>query len=229
MKFKQILTKARGLVAAGAVCAFGSVSPSQAAIVDLGVEVVATDIFADISGVQLVNSASVYIGSWKSGFDTSAQVSPLLSDFRSGTKLIANLSDYFVVGVSTNYAALISNGNVGTYNPTIPSDTGLALRPLDFIAFSASTGTSAGALGLDYLSIRMDSVFPDTDAQSRELNIALVVPSLGADQATVLAGNLVDNSDGTGQFQTIPEPSSGILALGAACFWCVRRGFNRKI
>ena len=206
---------------------FGSLPQTHAATVDLGVEVISSDIFTDISGVQLVNSASIYIGTWKSGYDTSAQVNSLLSDFRSGAKSIADLSTYFVVGVSTNYGALISNGNVGTFNPTIASDTGLALLPLDFIAFSAST--SSGALGLDYLSIRMDSLFPDTDAQSRELNIALVMPSLGADQATVLAGNLADNGDGTGSFQTIPEPSSGILALGAVCLWCVRRGFNRKI
>lgn len=206
------------------LCILGlSLPQGQAAIIDLGIETVATDIFADAAGVQLTNTASVYIGTWKPGYTTSADVSSLLADFRAGTRSIANLADFFVIGASTTYG----NINTGSATFLINSDVGLALQPVDILAFSGSASTSAA--GLDYLALRLDSSYMDSEAQSRELNVALVVPSLGADQAAVFAGRLVDNGDGTGQFQTIPEPSSGILVAGVACFLCVARSFQRKI
>jgi hypothetical protein len=201
-------------------------SRAQGATIDLGVEVIALDTFADASGARLGNSASVFFGTWKSGYTTSIQASSVLADFRAGTRSITTLGDFFLIGVSTTYASVISNGNLGTYNPIILSDTGLAGQPLDILAFSGSASTSAQ--GLDYLAIRLDSVFMDTEAQSRELNVALVVPSFGADQATLFAGRLVDNGDGSGQFQTIPEPSSTILIAGAAGLLCLTRHLQRK-
>lgn len=204
-----------------------SLPQSQAATIDLGVEPISSDIFADAAGVQLANTASVYIGTWKSGYNTAASALSLLADFRAGTRSIASLADFFVIGVTTTYSSLISSGNLGTFNPIITNDAGLALQPVDLLAFSGSASISAA--GLDYLAIRLDSSYMDSDAQSRELNVALAVPSFGVDQATVFAGRLVDNGDGTGQFQTIPEPSSGVLIAGVACFLCVARSFQRKI
>jgi len=200
-----------------------ALSRAQGAVIDLGVDVLAPDIFANATGAQLDNSASVYIGTWKSGYDTSTLASSVLADFRAGTKAISTLSTYFVIGVSTTYGIL----NTGSYNTIIASDTGLANQPLDILAFSGSASTTAQ--GLDYLAIRLDSVFMETDAQSRELNVALVVPSFGADQSTLFAGRLVDNGDGTGQFQTIPEPSSTALIAGAAGLFCLVRRFQRKV
>jgi len=200
-----------------------ALSRAQGAVIDLGVDVLAPDIFANATGAQLDNSASVYIGTWKSSYDTSTTASSVLADFRAGTKAISTLSTYFVIGVSTTYGNL----NTGSYNTIIASDTGLANQPLDILAFSGSASTSAQ--GLDYLAIRLNSVFLETDAQSRELNVALVVPSFGADQATLFAGRLVDNGDGTGQFQTIPEPSSTVLMAGAAGLFCLVRNLQRKV
>jgi hypothetical protein len=200
-----------------------ALSRAQGAVIDLGIDVLATDIFADATGAQLDNSASVFIGTWKSGYDTSTPASSVLADFRAGTKSISTLSTYFVIGISTTYGSL----NQGGYNTIIGSDTGLANQPLDILAFSGSTSTTAQ--GLDYLAIRLDSVFLDSETTSRELNVGLVVPSLGADQAALFAGRLVDNGDGTGQFQTIPEPSSSALIAGAAGLFCLVRRFQRKV
>jgi hypothetical protein len=200
-----------------------SLSPAQGAVIDLGVDVLAPDIFANATGAQLDNSASLFMGTWKSGYDTSTLASSVLADFRAGTKSISTLSNYFVIGASTTYASLIA----GDYSVIIGSDTGLANQPLDILAFSGNVSTTAQ--GLDYLAIRLDSVFMDTDAQSRQLNVALVVPSFEADQATLFAGRLVDNGDGTGQFQTIPEPSSTVLIAGAAGLFCLVRRLQRKV
>ena len=204
-----------------------ALSRAQGATIDLGVEVLAPDIFADATGAQLDNSASVFIGTWKSGYDTSTLASSVLADFRAGTKAISTLSTYFVIGVSTTYASVISNGNLGTYNPIISSDTGLANQPLDILAFAGNV--SSNASGVDFMAIRFGTVFMDSEAQSRELNIGLLVPSFGSDQATMFAGSLVDNGDGTGQFQTIPEPSSTALIAGAAGLFCLVRRFQRKV
>jgi hypothetical protein len=203
-----------------------ALSQAQGATIDLGVEVLAPDIFADANGAQLGNSASVFIGTWKPSYTTSTLASSVLADFRAGTRSITTLSDFFVIGVSTTYASVISNGNLGTYNPIILSDTGLANQPLDILAFAGNV--SSNASGVDFMAIRFDTVFMDSETQSRELNIGLLVPSFGAGQATMFAGSLVDNGDGTGQFQTIPEPSSTILIAGAAGLLCLTRHLQRK-
>jgi hypothetical protein len=199
-----------------------ALSRTQGAVIDLGVDVLAPDIFANATGAQLDNSASVFIGTWKSSYDTSTPASLVLADFRAGTKSISTLSTYFVVAVSTTYGIL----NTGNYNITFTSDT-VENQPVDILAFSGSASTSAQ--GLDYLAIRLNSVFLDDDAQGRELNVGLFVPSFGADQATLFAGRLVDNGEGVGQFQTIPEPSSTALIAGAAGLFCLSRHFQRKV
>ena len=200
-----------------------ALSRAQGAIIDLGIGVLATDIFADAAGAQLDDSASLFMGTWKSGYDTSTLASSVLADFRAGTESISTLSNYFVIGASTTYASLIA----GDYSVIIGSDTGLANQPLDILAFSGSV--SITAQGLDYMAIRLDSVFMDTEATSRELNVALVVPSFEGDQATLFAGRLVDNGGGIGQFQTVPEPSSTVLIAGAAGLFCLVRRLQRKV
>jgi hypothetical protein len=211
-----------------------SLPQGQAATIDFGIQTLASDIFANAAGVQLPNTASVYIGTWKTGYTTSSAVSSLLEDFRAGTRSIATLADFFVIGQSTTYGGINPGGFLTIPEPSEATfqflDAGLALQPVDILAFSGSASTSAA--GLDYLALRFNENYPGSEAQSREANVALVVPSYDPDSVAVsdiFAGRLVDNGDKTGQFQTIPEPSSGVLVAGVACILCVARSFQRKI
>jgi hypothetical protein len=209
------------------LCILGlSLPQGQAANIDFGIQTLAGDIFANAAGVQLSNTASVYIGTWKTGYTTSSAVSSLLEDFRAGTRSIATLADFFVIGQSTTYGGI----NPGSQAIFQFPDAGLASQPVDILAFSGSASTSAA--GLDYLALRLNENYQDSEAQSRETNVSLVVPSYDTNNvyvSAIFAGRLVDNGDTTGQFQTIPEPSSGVLIAGVACFLCVARSFQRKI
>jgi hypothetical protein len=116
---------------------------------------------------------------------------------------------------------MTSNGSDGLYLRAISDDTGLAARFIDAVFFTAGA--------TEFGSIRWNSAWPNTDDLARAIDIALVVPSVDPDSApSTLVGSLIDNGDGTGQYQTVPEPSSGILVAGAGSFFCLVRSFRRK-
>ena len=135
--------------------------------------------------------------------------------------LTSSLSTYFTIGIADSWSGITSSGPDSLYVRTISSDTGLAARFIDAVFFTADA--------TEFGSIRWNSAYPDTEALGRAADIALVVPSLDPDAApSTLVGTIFDSGNSTGRFQTVPEPTSGILVAGAGCLFCLARSFQRK-
>ena len=207
------------------VVAFGGISPLQAANIDLGLQLVTDNVLANSSGAD-IGAGAVFIGSWKDSVsDYSAALASAVAtaaiSANPATALQGALAAYFTVGMADSWSGMTSNGSDGLYLRAISDDTGLAARFIDAVFFTAGA--------TEFGSIRWNSAWPNTDDLARAIDIALVVPSVDSDSApSTLVGSLIDNGDGTGQYQTIPEPSSGILVAGAGSFFCLVRSFRRK-
>jgi len=188
----------------------------MAANIDLGLQFVDGNILADRQGNDL-GAGQVFFGNWKSSVGTN--YASTLASLSS----VSNLSTYFTIALSTTWAGLNAGKDAeGLYTYNIADDTGLANQFVDAVFFNAGA--------TQYGSIRWNSAWPGAEDTARGTDIALVVPSLDADAApAVLVGSLIDNLDGTGQFQTIPEPSSTSLFLGAASLLFFVKKFNRRI
>jgi len=203
----------------------GALGNLRAATIDLGLQFVSDNLLADSAGADL-GAGSVFIGNWKDGVvDYSATLASVVTAASAMPDPVAalggELAAYFTIGVSNSWSGLRIGGPDSLYVYTISSDVGLASRFMDVVFFNVGAS--------EFGSVRWNSTWPGTEDLARSADVALAVPSLDPDAApAMLAGTLADNLDGTGQFQTIPEPSSGILALGAACLWGVVRGFHRK-
>jgi hypothetical protein len=226
------LLKIVGLVLIGVA---GNNRGLQAATIDLGLQLVSDNVLTDSLGANL-GSGAVFIGNWKDGItDYSATLANVLTSAAAQPDPVAGLgaalSTYFTIGHTNSWSGMLSGGPDAIYAATIASDTGLAGRLVDAVFFNgaASVLASYDISSAEYGSLRWNSAWPTTDDLSRASDFALVVPSLDLDSApSVLVGSLVDNGDGTGQFQTIPEPSVGYLMLGAGCLWFATRRFKNK-
>lgn len=208
--------------------AFGGASPLRAATIDLGLQLVSDNVLTNSSGVDL-GSGAVFIGSWKDSVSdyTAALASAVASaatmpDPASPTAALGGaLSNYFTIGTSNSWSGMTSNGSNALYLRTITDDAGLASRFIDAVFFTAGA--------TEFGSIRWNSAYPGTEDLARAIDIALVVPSVDADAApSILVGILFDNGEGAGRFQTVPEPTSGILVAGAGFLFCLARSFQRK-
>ena len=191
-------------------------SELMAANIDLGLQLVDGNILADRQGNDL-GAGQVFFGNWKSSVGTN--YASTLASLSS----VSNLSTYFTIALSTTWTGLNAGKDAGglyTYN--IADDTGLATEFIDAVFFNVGA--------TQYGSIRWNSAWPGTEDTARAIDIALVVPFVDPDAApAVLVGSRTDNLDGTGKFQTIPEPSSTSLFLGAASLLFFVRKFNRRI
>jgi len=203
----------------------GGASPLRAATIDLGLQLVSDNVLTNSSGIEL-GSGAVFIGSWKDSVsDYSAALASAVASAVAmpdpTAALGGALSTYFTIGASDSWSGMTFDGSDELYLRTISDDTGLAARFIDAVFFTAGA--------TEFGSIRWNSAYPGTDDLARAIDIALVVPSLDVDSApSTLVGLLIDNGDGTGRFQTIPEPTSGILVAGAGCLFCLARSFQRK-
>ncbi len=206
--------------------AFGGASPLRAITIDLGLQFISDNFLTSSSGVDL-GPGAVFIGSWKD--DVTAYSAALAEAVASAATmpdptaaLGGALSTYFTIGASDSWSSMKSQstGSFGLYQRNIDS-TGLATRLVDAVFFTAGA--------TEFGSIRWNDIYPEQDDASFELNIALAVPSFDPDTSpSILVGSLIDNGDGTGQFQTVPEPTSGILVAGAGFLFCLARSFQRK-
>ena len=191
-------------------------SELMAANIDLGLQLVDGNILADRQGNDL-GAGQVFFGNWKSSVGTN--YASTLASLSS----VSNLSTYFTIALSTTWTGLNAGKDAGglyTYN--IADDTGLATEFIDAVFFNVGA--------TQYGSIRWNSAWPGTEDTARAIDIALVVPFVDPDAApAVLVGSRTDNLDGTGKFQTIPEPSSKSLFLGAASLLFFVRKFNHRI
>ena len=188
----------------------------MAANIDLGLQFLDGNVLADSQGNDL-GAGQVFFGNWKSSVGTNyASTLAALSS-------VSNLSTYFTVALSTTWTGLNAGKDAeGLYTYNIADDTGLANQFVDAVFFNAGA--------TQYGSIRWNSAWPGSEDTARGTDIALVVPSLDADAAPyILVGSLRDNLDGTGEFQTIPEPSSTALFLGATSLLFFVSKFNRRI
>jgi hypothetical protein len=212
------------------VVAFGGISPLQAATVDLGLQLVTDNVLANSSGADL-GAGAVFIGSWKDSVSNysaalASAVAAAAATADPAAALRGALGSYFTVGVADSWSSMYSGTSL--YVRNITDDTGLgfiteqtAPRYIDAVFFTVGAA--------EFGSIRWNDTWPATDALGRAVEIALAVPSLDSDAApSILVGSLVDNGDGTGKFQAIPEPTSGILVGGAGCLFCLVRSFQRK-
>ena len=221
MKIQSIIKVAAIMIAV----AFGGASPLRAATIDFGLELVSDNVLTSSSGVDL-GSGAVFIGSWKDSVsDYSAALASAVASAAAmpdpTAALGGALSTYFTIGASDSWSGMKSNGSDGLYLRSISNDTGLGTRFIDAVFFTAGA--------TEFGSIRWNDIYPDPDLLGGEVNIVLVVPSADADLApSTLVGSLIDNGDGTGQFQTVPEPTSGSLVAGAGCLFCLVRSFQRK-
>jgi len=188
----------------------------MAANIDLGLQIVDGNALANSQGNDL-GAGQVFFGNWKSSVGTN--YASTLASLSS----VSNLSTYFTIALSTTWAGLNAGKDAeGLYTYNIADDTGLANQFVDAVFFNAGA--------TQYGSIRWNSAWPGTEDTARGTDIALVMPSLDADAApAILVGSLRDNLDGTGNFQTIPEPSSTSLLLGAASLLFFARKSNRRI
>lgn len=188
----------------------------MAANIDLGLQLVDGNILADRQGSDL-GAGQVFFGNWKSSVGTN--YASTLASLSS----VSNLSTYFTIALSTTWTGLNAGKDTeGLYTYNIADDTGLATEFIDAVFFNVGA--------TQYGSIRWNSAWPGTEDTARGADIALAVPSLDEDAApAILVGSLTDNLDGTGKFQTIPEPSSTSLFLGAASLLFFVRKFNRRI
>lgn len=197
----------------------------RAATIDLGLQMISDNRLTDSAGLDL-GAGAIFIGNWKDSVtDYSAVLASAVA--AAGTMpdpvaaLGGELAAYFTIGISDSWSGLQLGGPDSLYVRTINDDTGLAARFIDAVFFN--TGAT------EYGSLRWNSVWPGPDDLGRAADIALVVPSVDPDAApSVLVGFLADNLDGTGKFQTIPEPTSGALLAGLASLLCVVRNFQRK-
>ena len=224
MKIQSIIKVA----AVMAAVAFGGASPLRAATIDLGLQLVSDNVLTNSSGVDL-GSGAVFIGSWKDSVsDYSAALASAVASAAAmpdpaapAAALGGALSTYFTIGTSNSWSGMTSNGSNALYLRTITDDTGLASRFIDAVFFTAGA--------TEFGSIRWNSAYPGTEDLARAIDIALVVPSVDADSApSILVGTLFDNGEGAGRFQTVPEPTSGILVAGAGFLFCLARSFQRK-
>ena len=221
MKIQSII-KVAAIMAA---VAFGGASPLRAATIDLGLQLVSDNVLTNSSGVDL-GSGAVFIGSWKDYVtDYSAALASAVASAAAmpdpAAALGGALSTYFTIGTSNSWSGMTFNGSDELYLRTITDDTGLASRFIDAVFFTAGA--------TEFGSIRWNSAYPGTDDLARAIDIALVVPSFDAGSApSILVGTLFDNGEGAGRFQTVPEPTSGILVAGAGCLFCIARSFQRK-
>lgn len=221
MKIQTIIKVAAIMIAV----AFGGASPLRAATIDFGLQLLSDNVLTSSSGVDL-GSGAVFIGNWKDSVsDYSAALASAVASAAAMSDPTAALGDelstYFTIGIADSWSGITSFGADALYVRTIANDTGLAARFIDAVFFTAGA--------TEFGSIRWNSAYPDTDDLGRSADIALVVPSVDADAApSTLVGSLIDNGDGTGQFQTVPEPTSGILVAGAGCLFCLARSFQRK-
>jgi len=211
------------------VVAFGGISPLQAANIDLGLQLVTDNVLANSSGADL-GAGAVFIGSWKDSVSNysaalASAVAAAAATADPAAALRGALGSYFTVGVADSWSSMYSGRPL--YVRNITDDTGLgftepaAPRYIDAVFFTVGAA--------EFGSIRWNDTWPGTDALGRALEIALAVPSLDPDAApSILVGSLVDNGNGTGKFQTVPEPTSGILVGGAGCLFCLVRSFQRK-
>ena len=191
-------------------------SELMAANIDLGLQLVDGNILADRQGSDL-GAGQVFFGNWKSSVGTN--YASTLASLSS----VSNLSTYFTIALSTTWTGLNAGKDTeGLYTYNIADDTGLATEFIDAVFFNVGA--------TQYGSIRWNSAWPGTEDMARAIDIALVVPFVDPDAApAVLVGSRTDNLDGTGKFQTIPEPSSTSLFLGAASLLFFVRKFNRRI
>lgn len=221
MKIQTIIKVAAIMIAV----AFGGASPLRAATIDFGLQLLSDNVLTSSSGVDL-GSGAVFIGNWKDSVsDYSAALASVVASAAAMSDPTAalggELSTYFTIAIADSWSGITSFGADALYVRTIANDTGLAARFIDAVFFTAGA--------TEFGSIRWNSAYPDTDDLGRSADIALVVPSVDADAApSTLVGSLIDNGDGTGQFQTVPEPTSGILVAGAGCLFCLARSFQRK-
>ncbi len=219
----QTVTKLAGILV---VAAFGGVSPLRAATIDLGLQLFSDNVLTSSSGVDL-GAGAVFIGSWKDSVsDYSAALASAVVAAATmpdpSTALGSALSTYFTIGIADSWSGMTTSaGSGGLYLKTISDDTGLAARFIDAVFFTAGA--------TEFGSIRWNSAYPGVEEFGRAIDIGLVVPSVDADSApSSLVGSIFDNGDGTGRFQTVPEPTSGILVAGAGCLFCIARSFQRK-
>jgi len=211
------------------VVAFGGISPLQAATIDLGLQLVTDNVLANSSGADL-GAGAVFIGSWKDGVSNysaalASAVAAAAATADPAAALRGALGSYFTVGVADSWSSM--RGGPSLYVRNISDDTGLgfiepaAPRYIDAVFFTVGAA--------EFGSIRWNTTWPGTDDFGRATDIVLVVPSVDSELApSILVGSLVDNGDGTGKFQAIPEPTSGILVGGAGCLFCLVRSFQRK-
>lgn len=188
----------------------------MAANIDLGLQLVDGNILADRQGNDL-GAGQVFFGNWKSSVGTN--YASTLASLSS----VSNLSTYFTIALSTTWAGLNTGKDPeGLYTYNIADDTGLANQFVDAVFFNVGA--------TQYGSIRWNSAWPGAEDTARGTDIALVVPTLDADAApAILVGSLNDYLDGTGKFQTIPEPSSVTLLLSAASLFIFVRKFSGRI
>jgi hypothetical protein len=188
----------------------------MAANIDLGLQLLDGNILADRQGNDL-GDGQVFFGNWNTSVGTN-YASTLAS-----LSTVSQLSSHFTIALSTTWSGLnAGKDDEGLYTYNIADDTGLATRFIDAVFFNVGA--------TQYGSIRWNSAWPGTEDTARGADFALVVPS--ADDAAapaILVGSLTDNLDGTGKFQTIPEPSSTTLFLGAASLLFFVRNLNRRI
>jgi hypothetical protein len=221
MKIQTIIKVAAIMIAV----AFGGASPLRAATIDFGLQLLSDNVLTSSSGVDL-GSGAVFIGNWKDSVsDYSAALASAVASAAAmpdpTAALTSALSTYFTIGIADSWSGITSSGSDSQYLRMISSDTGLAARFIDAVFFTAGA--------TEFGSIRWNSAYPDTEALGRSADIALVVPSFDPDSApSTLVGTIFDNGDGTGQFQTVPEPTSGILVAGAGFLFCLARSFQRK-
>jgi hypothetical protein len=224
----KILTR-KEIAALLVVAAFAGMSPVQAATIDLGLQLLTDNVLANSSGAD-IGAGAVFIGSWKDSVsDYSAALASAVAAAAAtadpAAALQGALGSYFTVGVADSWSSMYSGRPL--YVRNISDDTGLgfiepaAPRYIDAVFFTVGAA--------EFGSIRWNTTWPGTDDFARLTDIVLVVPSVDSELATsILVGSLVDNTDGTGKFQAIPEPSSGILVGGAGCLFCLVRSFQRK-
>ena len=188
----------------------------MAANIDLGLQLVDGNILADRQGNDL-GAGQVFFGNWKSSVGTN--YASTLASLSS----VSYLSTYFTIALSTTWAGLNTGKDPeGLYTYNIADDTGLVNQFVDAVFFNVGA--------TQYGSIRWNSAWPGAEDTARGTDIALVVPTLDADAApAILVGSLNDNLDGTGKFQTIPEPSSVTLLLSAASLFIFVRKFSGRI
>ena len=217
------------IVALLVIVAFGGMSPLQAATIDLGLQLVTDNVLANSSGADL-GAGAVFIGSWKDGVSNysaalASAVAAAAATADPAAALRGALGSYFTVGVADSWNSMRSGPSL--YVRNISDDTGLGFiepaspRYIDAVFFTVGA--------TEFGSIRWNSTWPGTEDLARTTEIALAVPSLDSEAApSILVGTLFDNGEGAGRFQTVPEPTSGILVAGAGCLFCIARSFQRK-